>query len=310
MTRVFIVGAEGTAGLRLHARLQKRADIALLEIDPALRKERRELRRLIDGADFVFLCLPDAAALEIAALAQDSGTRIIDTSTAHRTAPGWAYGFPELSARHRNALAQAKRAVSPGCHASGFIALVYPLISLGMLSADSLLTCSSLTGYSGGGKKMIAAYEAARRPEALKSPLLYALDQTHKHLPEISAQCGLTNPPVFMPVVGDFYSGMLVSVPLHAAQLKAGCTAADIHRALKAHYAGSRLVRVSEEVPASLSAGAFAGRDDMVLFVSGGPERIVLSALFDNLGKGASGAAIQCFNLMLGLPEETGLALG
>jgi N-acetyl-gamma-glutamyl-phosphate reductase len=310
MTKVFIAGAEGTAGLRLHARLRERADVELLTIDPVLRKDANAVRRLIGKADFTFLCLPDAAARETAALVQDLGVRVIDTSTAHRTAPDWAYGFPELSAQHRDALARTKHAASPGCHASGFLALVYPLISSGILGADSLLSCCSLTGYSGGGKKMIAEYEAERRPEALKSPLLYAMGQTHKHLPEIIAQCGLANPPVFMPIVGDFYSGMLVSVPLHVSQLKAPYRRADIREALRTHYAASRLVRISAESPAALSAGAFAGRDDMLLSVSGNEERIVLSALFDNLGKGASGAAIQCFNLMLGLPEETGLKTG
>jgi len=310
MVKVFIAGSEGTAGLRLRDRLEMREDVELLEIDGALRKDLREIKAIIEKADFVFLCLPDEAAREIAALAQGTNARVIDTSTAHRTAQGWAYGFPELSDRHRRAIASAARVASPGCHASGFIALVYPLISAGILSGDSRLTCTSLTGYSGGGKKMIAEYESADRHALLSSPKLYAMAQTHKHLPEMVSQCGLIIPPVFLPIVDDFYAGMLVTVPLHRAQLNGAYTLEDIRRFYKTQYKDCSLVRVAEESPSTLYAAQLAGRDDMEIYVSGSTNCIVLSALFYNLVKGASGAAVQCFNLMCGLAEETGLVLG
>ena len=310
MVKVFIVGSEGTAGLRLRARLELRADVELLEIDDCFRKDLGEMKKIIKKADFVFLCLPDEAAREVAALAEGMGARIIDTSTAHRTAPGWIYGFPELSDGHRRAISSAARVASPGCHASGFIALIYPLISAGILSTDQLLTCTSLTGYSGGGKKMIADYEANGRGELLRGPKLYAMAQTHKHLPEIVFQCSLNSPPVFLPIVGDFYAGMLVTIPLHSTQLNRKYSLADIYHLYKSHYKDSRLIQVCKQSPNALFAASLAERDDMEIYVSGSEECILLSALFDNLGKGASGAAVECFNLMCGLPEETGLALG
>ncbi len=309
VTKVFISGSEGTAGLRLRSRLEMRPDVELLEIESTRRKDPQEIRRLIEKSDFVFLCLPDDAARETAKLAKDLSAKFIDASTAHRTADGWAYGFPELSDGHRRDIASAKYVASPGCHASGFISLIYPLISEGILSKDCLLTCTSLTGYSGGGKKMIAEYEDISRTAEHDSPKLYAMGQSHKHLPEIVSQCALTNAPVFMPIVGDFYSGMLVTVPLHASQLRKNYSASDIREAYKAHYKGQKLVKVLDDSP-FLFANTLAGRDDMEIFVTGNDERILLSSRFDNLGKGASGAAIQCFNIMCGLPEETGLALG
>ena len=310
MTKVFISGSEGTAGLRLHSRLEKRSDVELLDIDSSLRKDPLEIKRIIEKADFIFLCLPDDAARETVELAKGTSARIIDTSTAHRTVNGWAYGFPELSDRHRSAIASAKYVASPGCHASGFISLIYPLISAGIISSESLLSCSSLTGYSGGGKKMIAEYKAESRLTELDSPKLYAMGQTHKHLPEVISQCGLKNAPAFMPVVGDFYAGMLVTVPLHALQMKGKFSLSDIREVYKTHYKGQKLIKIMDEVPSSLFANTLAGRDDMQIFVSGDEERILLSSLFDNLGKGASGAAIECFNLMCGLPEEMGLTVG
>lgn len=309
MNKVFIVGEAGTAGLRLRSRLLSRPDVTLLEIDDARRKDPDELKKQVDQADFVFLCLPDEAAREVAALAAGTGARVIDCSTAHRTAPDWAYGFPELSAAHRDALISAPRVAAPGCHASGVIALVYPLISRGILPPDALLSCVSLTGYSGGGRKMIADYEAADRDKTLGSPMLYALEQAHKHLPEITAQCGLAAAPALLPVVGDFYAGMLTTVALHSTQLSGPFSPSDIRDCYRTHYGASPLVRVMEDAPAALYAAALAGRDDMAIYVSGSDERIVLSALFDNLGKGASGAAVECFNLMCGLPAETGLVL-
>ena len=310
MIKVFIVGSEGTAGLRLHSRLKMRSDVELLEIDAELRKNPQEIKSIIEKADFVFLCLPDDAARETVALAEGTNARIIDTSTAHRTAEGWAYGFPELSERHRNDIRSAKYVASPGCHASGFISLIYPLISLGIISADSPLSCTSLTGYSGGGKKMIADYESSERSMELDSPKLYAMGQNHKHIPEIVAQCSLRHSPIFMPIVDDFYAGMLVAVPLHASMLNGCHSISDIRETLKSCYAGSKLVKVLDEAPSALFTNTLTGRDDMEIFVSGSDEGILISSRFDNLGKGASGAAIQCFNIMCGVPEETGLELG
>ena len=309
MTKVFIVGSEGTTGLRLHSRMEERSDVELIEINSELRKDSAEIKRLIEQADFVFLCLPDDAARETVELAKGTDARIIDTSTAHRTSNGWAYGFPELSAKHRNDICSAKHVASPGCHASGFISLVYPLISAGVISADCPISCVSLTGYSGGGKKMIADYENSEKNTELDSPKLYALGQTHKHLPEIVAQCGLSQAPIFMPIVDDFYAGMLVSIPLHAANLNGKYTLSELRKIYKSHYSGSKLVRVMDDAPSALFTNTLAGRDDMEIFISGSDESILLSARFDNLGKGASGAAIQCFNIMCGAREETGLVL-
>ncbi len=310
MTKVFIAGSEGTAGLRLASRLKEHPDVELLEIDSSLRKDSQEIKKLIEKAGFVFLCLPDDAARETVELARNTSARLIDTSTAHRTAGGWAYGFPELSDKHRSAIASAKHVASPGCHASGFISLIYPLISKEIISPDCLLSCVSLTGYSGGGKKMIAEYEDSSRTSAHDSPKLYAMGQTHKHLPEIIAQCGLHNVPVFMPVVGDFHSGMLATVPLHISQLNGKYTVAEIREVFKTHYKGQKLIKVLDDEPSFLFASTLAGRDDMEIYVSGNDERILLSSRFDNLGKGAAGAAIECFNIMCGLPPETGLTLG
>lgn len=306
MDKVFIIGGAGTTGLRLQSRLAQMPDVALLSIAEEKRKDPAEQKRLMTLSDFVFLCLPDDAARETASIAAETNTRVIDASTAHRTSDGWIYGFPELSDAHRQAVQTAKLVAAPGCHASGFIALVYPLIAHGLLSKDALLSCTSLTGYSGGGKRMIAEYEARDRSKLFESPMPYALGQTHKHLPEMAKQCGLENAPVFVPVVGDFYSGMLVTVPLHAALLKGSPSADELRAVYKAHYR-TGLITVMDEAPPSLYANALAGRDDMQIFVSGAGGRLLVSALFDNLGKGASGAAIECFNLMRGAPEDTGL---
>jgi N-acetyl-gamma-glutamyl-phosphate reductase len=310
LVKAFVDGASGTAGLRLKTRLAALPDVELLEPAEALRKDPAEIRRLMRESDFVFLCLPDAAALEAAALAEGTGARVIDTSTAHRVAPGWVYGFPELTPGRREEIRSAARVASPGCHASGFLALVRPLADAGILPPETPLTCASLTGYSGGGKKMIVEYEAPENAGKLRSPKPYALGQAHKHLPEMTLEGCLAEPPVFLPVVGDFYAGMLVTVPLHASQLAGNPSPAGLRELYRRHYAGSALVRVSEEEPAGLSADSFAGRDDMKIFVTGTDGRLLLTALFDNLGKGASGAALQCFNLMRGAPEETGLVCG
>ncbi len=308
MIKVFIAGSAGTTGLRLHSRLKARSDVSLISISEDKRKDPDEIQRLMAQADCVFLCLPDDAASALALSANDTGAKLIDTSTAHRTAEGWAYGFPELSERHRSAIIDGGRVAVPGCHASGFISLIYPLISAGVLPPETLLSCTSLTGYSGGGKKMIADYENPRRANTLKSSNLYAMSQQHKHLPEMLYQCGLSHPPAFLPIVGDYYSGMLVTVPLNAALLKNKCSADDVRQILKAHYSGG-MVTVLDDAPSSLFAGAMSGYDDMQLFVSGSAENILLCALFDNLGKGASGAAIECFNLMFGFDADEGLCM-
>lgn len=310
MTKVFIVGGVGTTGLRLKNRLEQRNDIELLSITEEKRKDKTEIRKLLEKADYAFLCLPDDAARETAALCEDLPVRVLDTSTAHRTDPNWAYGFPELSAQHYTNIKNAKMVAVPGCHASGFISLIYPLVATGTLPKAALLSATSLTGYSGGGKKMIAEYEADSLSEEMKSPKLYGLAQTHKHLPEMTAQCSLDIAPLFLPVVDDFYSGMLVSVPLHAQQLNGEYSIDDLRRLFAEYYAGSKLIHVCDEPHSALFTNAFSGRDDMEISVSGSDGRIVLSSRFDNLGKGASGAAIECFNIMCSLPEEAGLHIG
>lgn len=309
MVKVFIIGSEGTTGLRLKSRLAGRSDVELLEISSELRKDSSEIKRIMEKADYAFLCLPDAAAREISELAEDLPVRILDTSTVHRTDPGWAYGFPELSEQHYADIKGAKRVAVPGCHASGFIALVYPLIEAGVLDKDCRLNCVSLTGYSGGGKKLIAEYESIGRSGTLFSPKLYSMDQNHKHLPEMTAQCSLLSEPIFMPIVDDFYAGMLVTVPLHAHQLRGQISPEELRQIYEKHYAGRGLVRVPGDSQTALYTNALAGRDDMEIFVGGSDGRLLVSSRFDNLGKGASGAAIECFNIMCGLPEGTGLSL-
>ena len=304
MTKVFIDGSAGTTGLRIHDRLTSRQDIELITLTEELRKDTAARREAMNAADIVFLCLPDAAAIEAVSLLENPNTAVIDTSTAHRTAPDWAYGFAELDRREE--IAASKRIANPGCHASGFVALVYPLVKAGLLSRDAALSCFSLTGYSGGGKKMIAEYEAAARDPRLCAPRQYALGQGHKHLPEMCAVAGLTVAPAFCPIVGDFYSGMEVTVPLFARDLYGSV---EEIRALYRERYNSALVHYEEESDEAgfLSASAFAERDDMEIRVAGNDERILLIARFDNLGKGASGAAIQNMNILLGVDETTGL---
>ena len=311
MTKIFIDGREGTTGLRIEERLRGREGIELIAIDPDKRKDPDARRECINAADLVFLCLPDAAAREAVALAEGSRAVIIDASTAHRTEPGWAYGFAELSARHRRAIAGGKRIAVPGCHASGFIALVYPLVAAGVMGADYPVVCHSVTGYSGGGKKMIAQYQADGREAELSSPRQYGLSQRHKHLKEMQAVCGLDSAPVFMPVVADFYSGMVVTVPVFTGLLKKRMDLNALGALFEAHYAGQKLVRVlpMDESVLYLGANNLAGRDSMEIFITGNDERALLTARFDNLGKGASGAAVQCMNIVLGLEEDAGLAV-
>ncbi len=306
MTKVFIDGSAGTTGLRIADRLAQRSDLTLITLPEERRKDAAARKEALNAADIAFLCLPDAAAREAVALTDNPHTTIIDTSTAHRTADGWTYGFPELVGNE--AIVASHRIANPGCHASGFVALVAPLVRTGLLAADTALSCFSLTGYSGGGKGMIAAYEAADRDPLLGAPRQYGLSQQHKHLPEMAAVCGLTVDPLFCPIVGDFYSGMEVTVPLFGNQLKG--TVEDVVAAYKATYTGP-LVHFDETADEGgfLSAGAFSGRDDMQISVAGNTDRVLLTARFDNLGKGASGAAIQNMNIHLGVDETTGLTL-
>ena len=313
--RVFIDGKEGTTGLRIFDRLADRPEFSLLTLPEDRRKDPAERQACLHEADIAILCLPDAAAKESVALAQGSRARILDTSTAHRVASGWAYGFPELSDAHRKAVMEGKFVAVPGCHASGFIALAAPLMQAGLLPGDAQLSCFSLTGYSGGGRKMIAEYEAPMRSPSLDSPRQYGLSQGHKHLPEMQRVPGLKTPPLFAPVVADYYSGMEVTVPLFRSQLRCGeHPVQEVTECLKAHYAGSRVVHVASEADIEgmngfIPAGGMSGRDDMLLMVLGNDERLQLVSLFDNLGKGSSGAAVQCLNLMLGLDETCGLKL-
>lgn len=305
---VYIDGKEGTTGLQIYDRIGARDDITLLLIGEDKRKDPAERQKLMNAADLVFLCLPDAAAREAVTLVTNPATRIIDASTAHRTSPGWDYGFAELSPRHRAAIQASRRVANPGCHASGFIAIVYPLVACGLLPPDALLSCHSITGYSGGGKKMIAQYEAPDRPAELDSPRQYGLSQTHKHLPEMQKLCGLAYAPIFNPIVADFYKGMAVSVPLHSAWV-GGRSAEEVRQALAAHYEGQALVHVAPEVVCDgmLASNPLAGTNEMELCVCGNAERMTVVARFDNLGKGASGAAVQNMNLMLGFAEKAGL---
>jgi N-acetyl-gamma-glutamyl-phosphate reductase len=303
MTKVFIDGSAGTTGLRIADRLAGRTDIELIRLPEELRKNADARKDALFTADIAFLCLPDAAAVEAVALAEDSKVKIIDTSTAHRTNDAWAYGFAELSDAHRNAIRNSSRVANPGCHASGFIASVYPLVSGGIIPADFPLTAYSLTGYSGGGKSLIAEYEDENRDPRHESHRIYGTTLKHKHLPEMKKICGLTQAPVFSPILGDFYEGMATTI------LLPGFDANRVWEHLAAHYEGQKLVSVAplggdESV---LYASTFAGKDSMRITVSGHENQTMVTALFDNLGKGASGAAIQNMNILLGVDETTGL---
>lgn len=309
MKKVFINGESGTTGLKIYTRLRERGDIELISLPDSVRKDPEHIKRALDAADIAFLCLPDSAAIEAVAMAENPDTVIIDTSTAHRTTPAWAYGFPELSAEHFEAVRTSKRIAVPGCHASGFVALVYPLVREGILPAETQLVAMSLTGYSGGGKAMIADYTASVRQAELDSPRVYALSQQHKHLREMTAVAGLVFPPHFTPVVSDYYAGMLVSIPLFKEQMR-GAGTADVADIYRSKY-NNGLVRFSESIDDSgfISGGALAGRDIMRVSVAGNDDRITLYAQFDNLGKGASGAAVECMNISLGIDPETSLVL-
>ena len=308
MKKIFIDGKAGTTGLRIYERLSDRKDIEIILLSEEERKDPAARKKALNGADIAFLCLPDDAARESVSMIENENTVVIDTSTAHRTLDGWCYGFPELSSELDAKLKTAKRIAVPGCHASGFIALVKPLIDAGYISNDELLTCHSITGYSGGGKKMIADYESDERDCLLNAPRQYGITQTHKHLKEMQAITGLKNAPIFCPIVSDFYSGMMVTVPLFASQLKDGKTVSDIKALFESKYA-SDIVKYQECFDDSgfISAAKLKDSDAMTVTVSGNDERILLIAVYNNLGTGASGAALECMNVVLGQEKNSAL---
>ncbi len=306
MKRVFIDGSAGTTGLRIRERLEAREDISLITLPEDLRKDPAARKEALNSCDAAFLCLPDGAAIEAVEMVENPAVTLLDTSTAHRTDPRFAYGFPELSKAHWDNVVSSNRIAVPGCHAGGFIALVYPLIEAGILKKDEKITVFSLTGYSGGGKKMIAEYQDSGRNPLLSAPRQYGLGQTHKHLKEMAAVTGLESFPLFSPIVGDFYSGMEVTVPLFASQLKGNVE--NIKEIYREKY-NTDLVSLAEggDEEGFLSALKCSGKDNMEISVFGNEERILLTARYDNLGKGASGAAIECMNLRFGLPATQGL---
>lgn len=312
--KIFVDGQEGTTGLQIHEYLAQRSDLEILKIDSEKRRDLQERKRLLNEADIVFLCLPDAAAIESVSMIENPNTRVIDASTAHRTADGWSYGFPELSTEHRDAIKASKRVANPGCHATGFIAAVYPLVKEGILPKDYPFTSTSLTGYSGAGKKAIEKYEDSEyKDENTKCPRHYALGLTHKHLPEMQKVTGISYPPVFTPVISNFYKGMVVSVPLHTRLLPKKYSAKEIHSFLAEYYKNEKFIRVmpfNEE--ANLENGCLDSEscndtNRLDIFVYGHEDQIIIISRLDNLGKGASGAAIQNMNIMLGLDESIGL---
>ena len=314
MKKVFIDGAEGTTGLKIFERFKDRTDIEILKIDSALRKDETEIKKFINASDITFLCLPDAAAIDAVKLVENPDTVIIDTSTAHRTAEGWAYGFPELCGGQREKIAASRRIANPGCYATGFISLVYPLVKAGLLPKDYPLSCFAVSGYSGGGKKLIAQYEDTGRDKKYGAARMYAWGQSHKHLKEMKALCGIDRDPLFSPMTTDYFSGMVVQVPLFTDLLTKKVSVADINAVYAEHYKGERFIKVLPVGAEADKGGAIfsdemSGRDDLAIYVTGNDDRIVVASSFDNLGKGASGAAIQNMNIVLGIDEATGLVI-
>lgn len=311
--KVFIDGQEGTTGLRIVERLKDRKDIELITIDEELRKDTAERKRLINESDYTFLCLPDAAAIESAELCDNPHTKILDASTAHRTAPGWDYGLPELSSEHRAKIAASKRVAVPGCYASGFNALCYPMVKNGFIAPYHTVTCHAVSGYSGAGKKAIAVYEGENKPDEFNSPRFYSLGKQHKHIKEMMAISGLSYPPIFSPIVDDYYNGMVVAVPFFLRAMPKKTSAEAVHAMLSEHYEGQNFVKVmplmGEGVLENgfLAANTMKDTNMMQIFVFGNDDHIMLCSRFDNLGKGASGAAVQCMNIMMGIDERTGL---
>ena len=312
MKKIFIDGKDGTTGLKIYNRFENRDDIELLLIDPGKRKDRNERARLINESDVTFLCLPDAASIEAVSLVENENVKIIDTSTAHRTLDGWAYGFAELSNAHREKIATSNRIAVPGCYASGFNSIVYPLVKNGFIDRDYDIVCFALSGYTGAGKKGIAQYEDANRSCELDSPRLYALTQEHKHLKEMEAISGISKKPIFSPMICDYPQGMVVTIPLYTSKMNKKYSKSDIRKMFSEHYAGSNIVKVRElgYTEGMIGSNNFANRDDMEIEINGNDDRILITSRFDNLGKGASGAAIQCLNIALGINEEKGLNIG
>lgn len=313
MYKIFIDGKEGTTGLKIFQRFENRRDIEILLIDEEKRKDSAERAKMINASDFTFLCLPDAASIEAVSLCTNPKVRIIDASTAHRTNPDWVYGFPELSKEHRERIISSNRVAGPGCYASGFASVVYPLIKYGIISPDYPVVCHAVSGYSGAGKKGIAQYEDPVRDKMFDSPRLYALTQEHKHLPEMQKVSGLNYKPIFNPYVCDFFQGMTVSVGIHTRLMDKKVTGPELTEIFKEHYNSSRFVKCADFMGADVLSDAFipantlAGTNNMQIIITGNDDRLVLTSRFDNLGKGASGAAVQCMNIMMGIDEGTGL---
>jgi len=311
--KVYIDGQEGTTGLKILERFNGRNDIEILRIDPEKRKDNDERKKLINASDFTILCLPDAASIEAVSFIENDNTRIIDASTAHRTNPDWAYGFPELSDEHRAKIAASKRVAVPGCYASGFLSMVFPLVKSGILPADYPVTVHAVSGYSGAGKKGIAQYEDSERAKEFDTPRQYALTQSHKHLPEMQVISGLKYKPMFNPYVCDYFAGMVVSLPLHTRLLGKKVTPADVKAMFDEHYKGSTFITVTELNGADVLTNGFIGANElegtnnMEIIVSGNDDQILVCSRLDNLGKGASGAAVQCLNIMMGVDETIGL---
>lgn len=314
MKKVFIDGSEGTTGLRINERFANRDDVTILKINPELRKDPNERKKLINESDITFLCLPDAASEESVSLIENPDVCVIDTSTAHRVADGWTYGLPELNEGQREAIRNSKRIAVPGCYATGFICLAHPLIAGGIMKSDYPVSAFAISGYSGAGKKTIAVYEGDEKPEEFNSPREYALTQMHKHLPEMQKYAGLDKKPLFSPIIADYYSGMLVSIPLYTEYMQGKPGLEKIHEAYEKHFAGEKFVKVmplgsESETNGFLGSNNASGWDGLQIFVTGNEERVVVSSRFDNLGKGASGAAIQCMNILLSCDEAKGLDL-
>lgn len=312
MTKIFIDGSQGTTGLKIFKRFENRKDIELLKIDPQKRKNLNERAKMINSSDITFLCLPDAASMEAVSLVENDHVKIIDTSTAHRTNSDWAYGFAELDKSFREKIRTSNRIAVPGCYASGFNSIVYPLVKHGIIAKDYPITCYAVSGYTGAGKNGILQYEDAERDPEFDSPRQYALTQEHKHLKEMKAIPALERTPIFAPHICDYPCGMVVSIPLFADMLCKKMSKSDIQKIFKEHYDGENFVKVRElgYTQSMIGANTFEGRDDMEIEVNGNDERIIITSRFDNLGKGASGAAIQCMNIALGIDEKTGLNLG